>query len=58
MARIRSLLATGALAGSDAAEISEDVRRGARGIREGKTRNQVFPSCWASLQQCRRPTEL
>lgn len=44
MARIRSLLATEALADPAAAEISEaDVRRVARGIREGKTRDQVFP---------------
>ncbi|CPZ89348.1 Uncharacterised protein [Mycobacteroides abscessus] len=44
MARIRSLLATEALADPDAAEISEaDVRRVARGIREGKLREQVFP---------------
>ncbi|WP_197061910.1 hypothetical protein, partial [Sinomonas humi] len=40
----RSLLATEALADPDAAEISEaDVRRVARGIREGKERQQVFP---------------
>lgn len=44
MARIRSLLATEALADPDAAEISEaDVRRVARGIRDGKLREQVFP---------------
>jgi hypothetical protein len=43
-ARIRALLATEALADPDAAEVSEsDVRRVARGIREGKTREQVFP---------------
>lgn len=43
-ARIRSLLATEALADADAAEVSEaDVRRVARGIREGKSRTQVFP---------------
>lgn len=43
-ARIRALLATEALADPDAAEVSEtDVRRVARGIREGKTRSQVFP---------------
>jgi hypothetical protein len=44
MARIRSLLATEAFADPDAAVVSEaDVRRVARGIREGKTRDQVFP---------------
>lgn len=44
MARVRSLLATEALADPDAAEVSEaDVRRVARGIRDGKTREQVFP---------------
>lgn len=43
-ARIRALLATEALADPDAAEVSEtDVRRVARGIREGKARTQVFP---------------
>lgn len=43
-ARIRALLATEALADPNAAEVSEsDVRRVARGIREGKTREQVFP---------------
>ena len=43
-ARIRALLATEALADPGAAEVSEtDVRRVARGIREGKTREQVFP---------------
>lgn len=43
-ARIRALLATEALADPDAAEVSEtDVRRVARGIREGKSRSQVFP---------------
>ncbi|MFC0487158.1 hypothetical protein [Sinomonas atrocyanea] len=44
MGRIRALLATEALADPDAAEISEaDVRRVARGVREGKERQQVFP---------------
>lgn len=44
MARIRSLLATEALADPDAAEVSEaDVRRVAKGIRDGKARTQVFP---------------
>lgn len=44
MARIRSLLATEAFADPDAAVVSEaDVRRVARGIRDGKTRDQVFP---------------
>jgi len=43
-ARIRTLLATEALADPNAAEVSEsDVRRVARGIREGKSRSQVFP---------------
>lgn len=43
-ARIRALLATEALADPDAAEVSEtDVRRVARGIRDGKSRSQVFP---------------
>lgn len=43
-ARIRTLLATESLTDPDAAEISEaDVGRVARGIREGKTRAQVFP---------------
>jgi len=43
-ARIRALLATEALADPNAAEVSEsDVRRVAKGIREGKTREQVFP---------------
>lgn len=42
--RIRALLATEALADPDAAEVSEaDVRRVARGVRDGKTRQQVFP---------------
>lgn len=44
MGRIRSLLATEALADPDAAEVSEgDVRRVARGVRDGKPRSQVFP---------------
>lgn len=43
-ARIRALLATEALADPSAAEVSEtDVRRVARGIRDGKARTQVFP---------------
>lgn len=43
-ARIRAPLATEALADPGAAEVSEtDVRRVARGIREGKSREQVFP---------------
>lgn len=43
-ARIRALLATEALADPDAAEVSEtDVRRVARGVRDGKARTQVFP---------------
>jgi hypothetical protein len=43
-ARIRTLLATEALADPDAASVSEaDVRRVARGIREGKSRSKVFP---------------
>lgn len=43
-ARIRALLATEALADPGAAEVSEsDVRRVARGIRDHKTREQVFP---------------
>lgn len=43
-ARVRALLATEAIADPDAAEVREDdVRRVARGIREGKTREQVFP---------------
>jgi hypothetical protein len=42
MAPIRSLLATEAFADPDAAVVSEaDVRRVARGIRDGKTRDQV-----------------
>lgn len=42
--RIRTLLATEALSDPDAVEISEsDVNRVVRGIREGKTREQVFP---------------
>ncbi|WP_219819612.1 hypothetical protein [Pseudoclavibacter sp. Z016] len=42
--RIRSLLATEALSDPDAIDISEsDVDRTARGIREGKDRQQVFP---------------
>lgn len=44
-ARVRTLLATEAIADADAAEIREDdVRRVTRGIREGKSREQVFPS--------------
>lgn len=43
-ARTRALLATEALADPAAAEVSEsDVRRVAKGIREGKERHQVFP---------------
>lgn len=43
-ARVRTLLATEAIADADAAEIREDdVRRVTRGIREGKSREQVFP---------------
>jgi hypothetical protein len=43
-ARIRALLATEALADPRAAEVSEsDVRRVAKGIRDRKTREQVFP---------------
>lgn len=43
-ARIRTLLATEALADPDAAEVSEsDVRRVTKGIRSGKSRDQVFP---------------
>ena len=43
-ARVRTLLATEAIADADAAEVREDdVRRVTRGIREGKTREQVFP---------------
>lgn len=43
-ARIRALLATEAIGDADAAEVREDdVRRVSRGIREGKTREQVFP---------------
>jgi hypothetical protein len=43
-ARIRALLASEALRDSAAAEVSEaDVRRVARGVREGKSREQVFP---------------
>jgi hypothetical protein len=43
-ARVRTLLATEALTDPDASEISEaDVARVTRGIREGKTRAQVFP---------------
>lgn len=42
--RIRTLLATEALSDPDAVEISEsDVNRVVRGIRESKTRGQVFP---------------
>ena len=42
--RTRTLLATEALSDPDAVEISEsDVNRVVRGIREGKTRGQVFP---------------
>jgi hypothetical protein len=43
-ARVRALLATEAIADADAAEVREDdVRRVTRGIREGKSREQVFP---------------
>lgn len=43
-ARVRALLATEALADPDAAEVREDdVRRVTKGIRAGKTRDQVFP---------------
>lgn len=43
-ARVRALLATEAIADADAAEVREDdVRRVTRGIREGKSRQQVFP---------------
>ncbi|MGC5255379.1 DUF3644 domain-containing protein [Gordonia sp. DT218] len=43
-ARVRALLATEAVADADAAEVREDdVRRVTRGIREGKSRAQVFP---------------
>lgn len=43
-ARIRALLAAEALADPSAAEVSEsDVRRVAKGIRDRKTREQVFP---------------
>lgn len=43
-ARVRALLATEAIADADAAEVREDdVRRVTRGIRDGKTRQQVFP---------------
>lgn len=43
-ARVRALLATEAIADADAAEVREDdVLRVTRGIREGKTREQVFP---------------
>lgn len=43
-ARVRALLATEAIADADAAEVREDdVRRVTRGIRERKTRQQVFP---------------
>lgn len=42
--RIRTLLATEALTDPDAVEISEsDVNRVVKGVREGKTREQVFP---------------
>lgn len=44
MARIRSLLATESFTDPDAAEVSEaDVRRVAKGIRDGKSRSLVFP---------------
>lgn len=43
-ARVRALLATEAIADADAAEVREDdVQRVTKGIREGKTREQVFP---------------
>lgn len=43
-ARVRALLATEAIADADAAEVREDdVRRVTQGIRDGKTRQQVFP---------------
>ena len=43
-ARVRTLLATEAIADPDAAEVREDdVRRVTKGIRDGKTREQVFP---------------
>jgi hypothetical protein len=43
-ARIRTLLSAEALADPDAAEVSEaDVRRVAKGVRDGKSREQVFP---------------
>lgn len=43
-ARVRALLATEAIADADAAEVREDdVRRVTTGIRDGKTREQVFP---------------
>lgn len=42
--RIRTLLATEALSDADAVEINEsDVNRVVKGIRDGKTREQVFP---------------
>lgn len=42
--RIRTLLATEALSDADAVETNEtDINRVIRGIREGKTRSQVFP---------------
>lgn len=42
--RIRTLLATEALSDPDAVEISEsDVNRIVRGVRDGKSREQVFP---------------
>lgn len=42
--RIRTLLATEALSDPDAVEISEtDVNRVMKGIKEGRTRDQVFP---------------
>lgn len=43
-ARVRALLATEAIADADAAEVREDdVRRVTKGIRDGETREQVFP---------------
>lgn len=42
--RVRTLLATEALADPDAIEISDaDVNRIVRGVREGKSREQIFP---------------
>jgi hypothetical protein len=43
-ARVRALLAAEAIADADAAEVREDdVRRVAKGIREGRTLEQIFP---------------